>query len=152
MQTLPLKQDSFAGCKRVAKYIRQVVQPHLTWTLLNGIQLEAKRNSPFISIEFHLNFYPLVAEYYDAWLSQALQRYGHNLISSDQLRKVTDEWIKAHTIIWAEGIPEWQVYKLESFKQTRLHLMQSPQYLEVNQKHSQQTRLFSEGHPVLGPS
>lgn len=97
-------------CHKVAAYLRSRVMPYLADIFADKDEaIEAKRNvkSSFF-IEFYLVFYPLEVERVNQKLEFAIRQYSKGAMDGDKLKSIVDEWVKAHTVAWQDGVPYWK--------------------------------------------
>ncbi len=102
-----------AACRRVADYFRRTALPYLADIYGRDETIEAKRSQRYTTfVEFYLTFYPSVVERFDRRLIQGIRDFASGRIGARELKAIADEYIKAHTVVWLDGVPHWKVKEL----------------------------------------
>lgn len=100
-------------CRRAADYLRRTAKPFLADIYDDSIETELKRNNKSsYFIEFYLIFYPALTKRFDNKLRMALEAHADGVLSPEDLKTITDEFIKAHTVVWIDGAVHWKVSEL----------------------------------------
>ena len=104
-----MTENELETCKKVASYLRQVALPYLADIYDTSPQTEAKRHlKTSFFLEFYIVFYPSEVKRVNEKLLFAMRQYSKEIMSGTGLKKICDEWIKAHTVAWCDGVPYWK--------------------------------------------
>lgn len=97
-------------CKRTADYLKRTAGKYLADIYDKSAEAETKRNNQnSYFIEFYIIFYPALVKRFDNKMRIALEAFSSGDLSANDLKTITDEYIKAHTVVWLDGVPHYKV-------------------------------------------
>lgn len=110
-----VSEAELAACRRVGAYIRRAAGRHVA-DLSGDPAVEEKRQGAEPFVELYLVFYDSYTGPYDRAIVAGIRAFAAGRIGPAELKRLADDFIRAHSVVWIRGVPYWRVKEMEQKK------------------------------------